>query len=429
VLCLLFSCSPEQELPTRPEEPVVSGDNATNDTHTEQPTDSAIPENQPEPVTLTIDLPAYIIAFLNMREKINHYHKSHPEVNIVMSSKGDTPEFTTRMIVDLLSGTAGDIIVSSGFHASGAKKGFFTELYEFLDNDPDISRESFFENILRAAEVNGKLYGLPYAPYSMVYRVSTMYWPYIEDELSNKGSLTVTDILDFYEKVRPYVSLSEFYPLTQCHPFLSDLDSTFSVSEGRGSFSPEAVSLARRLEEYTRRPTSNDYSSPENYLFLLGTPATYVLSSFDTGGAYSGIWLMANEFSDDDDVSATVTLFSINSTSPNQAAAWELVKFLTSGESAKLSSVFELTCRRDESESSMREYLSLFKRTNASNIIIDDVVCWLEAYLRSISFISLEDDTSFQQSLDLIYDYWDGNITLDEALERRAEFLLFYMYE
>ncbi len=65
-----------------------------------------------------------------------------------------------RMNMDIISGNIPDILISgSGTPINNyISKGMFADLYEFIDSDPDFSREDFIPSLLAACETDGKLY-------------------------------------------------------------------------------------------------------------------------------------------------------------------------------------------------------------------------------------------------------------------------------
>lgn len=63
---------------------------------------------------------------------------------------------------DMLSGNLPDIILfNNDYNVNLAKNGALCDLYEFIDNDEEISRETFVPNVLNCFENDGKLYQLP----------------------------------------------------------------------------------------------------------------------------------------------------------------------------------------------------------------------------------------------------------------------------
>lgn len=62
------------------------------------------------------------------------------------------------MRMDILSGNAPDIIpLNSNLPVDTFNTGIFCDLYEFIDKDPDFSRDDFLPNIRRGLERNGKM--------------------------------------------------------------------------------------------------------------------------------------------------------------------------------------------------------------------------------------------------------------------------------
>ncbi len=62
----------------------------------------------------------------------------------------------------ILDGSSCDIFsVNTDEYKSFARKGLYADLSELMNNDPDVKREDYFENILKAFEVDGKLYAMP----------------------------------------------------------------------------------------------------------------------------------------------------------------------------------------------------------------------------------------------------------------------------
>ncbi len=63
---------------------------------------------------------------------------------------------------DMLSGNLPDImILDNDYDVNLAGNGALCDLYEFIDNDDEISRETFVPNVLECLETDGKLYSLP----------------------------------------------------------------------------------------------------------------------------------------------------------------------------------------------------------------------------------------------------------------------------
>lgn len=86
--------------------------------------------------------------------------------SVSYSDNNDTSDYDaalTKFNNELLSGNIPDILLlyNQRTFDSYTKKGLLTDLYTLIDNDPDLSRDSFLPNILAAMETDGKLYKIP----------------------------------------------------------------------------------------------------------------------------------------------------------------------------------------------------------------------------------------------------------------------------
>lgn len=64
----------------------------------------------------------------------------------------------TKFNTEIMAGNVPDIIdVGSLNYVQLASKGIIEDLYPYIDSDPELSRDDFFENVLGSMEVNGKL--------------------------------------------------------------------------------------------------------------------------------------------------------------------------------------------------------------------------------------------------------------------------------
>lgn len=68
-------------------------------------------------------------------------------------------DFDKKLGLDMAAGNIPDILISDAYtqFESYAQKGLFTDLYEFIDNDSELKREDFLQNLLTAMETDGKL--------------------------------------------------------------------------------------------------------------------------------------------------------------------------------------------------------------------------------------------------------------------------------
>lgn len=71
---------------------------------------------------------------------------------------------TDNLIMDLIGGERIDVIAVDQLMDISPlyAKGLLCDLYEFIDNDEDISRDTYVKPVLRSVEANGKLYEMPF---------------------------------------------------------------------------------------------------------------------------------------------------------------------------------------------------------------------------------------------------------------------------
>ncbi len=106
-----------------------------------------------------------------------------------------------RLNLDLIAGKIPDIIefdtgIAIDEHfpkESYMSKGFFADLYEFMDNDPSFNKDEFLPNIFKAFEFDGKLYeAVP------IFEISTLLGR--SSIVGDKQGWTMEEFLDFAEK-------------------------------------------------------------------------------------------------------------------------------------------------------------------------------------------------------------------------------------
>ncbi|MBO5163830.1 MAG: hypothetical protein J6B75_05215 [Ruminococcus sp.] len=82
-------------------------------------------------------------------------------IEIKTYNGGNFIENTALMRDDILSGNTPDIIQNNPGQLSpdsfGARESLFVDMYEFIDNDPNLSREDFVDGFLEGMDFNGKL--------------------------------------------------------------------------------------------------------------------------------------------------------------------------------------------------------------------------------------------------------------------------------
>ena len=339
---ILSGCSsPVPELPTNP--------NMKEDTYDlfseEQPGEESATEDQntvktegTEKQILTITAYSLYRDYLTARK--HKFMELHPDVDIRLTFYS-TPKvysdntYITRLATDLMGGSASDIIlVDNPVLWNYGELGYFEGLYQYLEKDADISKESFYPEMLKALEIGGELYVLPATINYKVLLLNTDYEELLQDELAGKYSLTYYNLAKLCDTVKD--SLPEgtvLYPTNTYsakYALIAEVDTYFNKKERYVNFSNSA-DLIEFVEPYTVPGMNERYmaASDENSLFTeeihaLGGywPALNADFGFEGGG-----YILANTKGE---ITFELSLaYAINSSSQNKDLAWEFLKFST----------------------------------------------------------------------------------------------------
>lgn len=103
----------------------------------------------------------------NLRKELLKFNKTNQEYRIEVidysefSTEEDWEAGITKLNTEIISGHVPDLIdVSQLPYQQYAAKGLLEDLYTYIDKDPDIKREDFIPSIIKAIEMDGKLYQL-----------------------------------------------------------------------------------------------------------------------------------------------------------------------------------------------------------------------------------------------------------------------------
>jgi len=343
LMSILSGCSSSSapELPTNP--------NIKEDTYDsfseEQSGEESATEDQntvktegTEKQILTITAYSLYRDYLTARK--HKFMELHPDVDIRLTfystpSAYSDNTYTTRLATDLMGGSASDIIlVDNPVLWNYGELGYFEGLYQYLEKDVDISKESFYPEMLKALEIGGELYVLPVIINYKVLLLNTEYEELLQNELAGKYTLTYYDLAKLCDIVKD--SLPEgtvLYPTNAYSAkfaLIAEMDTYFDKKEKYVNFS-NSVDLIEFVEPYTVPGMNEGYTiaSDENSLFTEGVhalggfwPALSADFSFEGGG-----YMLANTKGE---ITFELNLaYAINSSSQNKDLAWEFLKFST----------------------------------------------------------------------------------------------------
>lgn len=101
------------------------------------------------------DLADEIIKFNRANDQYRIEMQDYSEYN----TEDDYSAGFTKLNTEILAGNVPDIISLSGLNYTQlASKGILEDLYAYIDADPELDRDDYFQNVLGAMEVDGKLY-------------------------------------------------------------------------------------------------------------------------------------------------------------------------------------------------------------------------------------------------------------------------------
>ena len=133
------------------------------------------------------------------------YNKSQNKYRIVLRDYSGEDDPEGRMNADILAGDVPDILDLSSVPVDKyISKGMLLDLYPLIDQDPELKREDFIDNILKALEKDGKLYYI-----SPTFNVSTL--AASKKDVGDKKALTIDDLTELESKhkgSRAFSSLS-----------------------------------------------------------------------------------------------------------------------------------------------------------------------------------------------------------------------------
>lgn len=122
------------------------------------------------------------------------FNKEQDQYQIVVKDYSNSEDSLKDMNADLLAGDIPDIIDLANLNVDKyIAKGMLTDLYTFMENDPDIRKEDFQENILKLMETDGKLYRISpsFGINALVGRAS---------DVGNLTKFTIDDLIALEQK-------------------------------------------------------------------------------------------------------------------------------------------------------------------------------------------------------------------------------------
>lgn len=274
----------------------------------------------------------------DMRTSIINFNKSNDKYRITVEEYGSDDYYSgvTRFNNDLTSGNSPDIIDVSNINFSQyASRGVFEDLYPYMERD-GIKAEDYLSNILKAYEVDGKLYGVM----PQFYITTAM------AKASNVGDVTgwtMDEMLDFaegYDAANLFDYGARSSILYYC--VYNNIDEYIDWEEGKCYFNSEdfirVLEFARKFPEevnYEDRDEGTSARLRSNKVLLM----QYSLSSVQEFQMLTGLYGekvafvgYPNSERRSNLIQPTNGSAAISSKSKNKEGAWEFTKVFISEE-------------------------------------------------------------------------------------------------
>ena len=204
---------------------------------------------------------------------INYYDKyveqnggSLDEVRNANEAYKQSAEMNKLLQLDIMSGNAPDMIISDKNTVDLlGSKGFFADLYEFMDGDPDVNRQTVAPNLLRALESkDGRLYSI-----SPSFGVETIA---IKSKFLDHENWTIQEMMDIYDNTDAAHKYDGMDKKEMLRILLEGQSDLVDIENGQCHFdTPEFIDLLkfcdRFVMEVDRPDKMTDYQALEQYYY------------------------------------------------------------------------------------------------------------------------------------------------------------------
>lgn len=228
-----------------------------------------------------------------------------------------------KLNTEIISGNPPDLIDLRNIDAEQyISKGILEDLYPFIDEDLDLNREDFLENVLTAMGDGNKLYGL-----TTTFRINTIIAKTSDMDLSNWNLQGLKEM--FQSNPEVFVGGTKISMLELACTYMQD--NFVDWDSNTASFdSPEFISF---LEACNALPEESEIIEIYDFYFAdtedLSTYAGVNISSFSDLHTYEDIWRTDTSIIEYPETGNTIGLrmyVGILSNSNNKDAAWSFLR-------------------------------------------------------------------------------------------------------
>lgn len=237
-----------------------------------------------------------------------------------------------QMNADIMGGNGPDMIdVSGGDMQKYVSKGILEDLYPYMDADEEIKREDYVPSVLKAYEIDGKLYAV--SPRFYVQTVLAR-----KADMGERKSITPEELMKITDGLPEDVELYEYASKSSIlmNNTMMNMDQYVDWSTGECNFNGE--DFIKAMEFANRFETEVDYNSegPDTHELLRDGKLLMVMgmiSSVEEYQMYRGLFGEPITFigyptnkESGSFISDADTLLAMNAKSPNKEGVWQFIK-------------------------------------------------------------------------------------------------------
>ena len=280
----------------------------------------------------------------DFEKKIQPFKDAYPDVEIIINDYGkdftDVKDFDAKianyqqqMQLQLMSGTADDVICNSGFlpYDQFSERGLLLDLKQLMEHDPDFNKEEYFIRIFEAMEYGGGVYAFPsrFLPRFVTVNKSL-------SDFGERDGISMLEMIDFYnstsEKSGLYLE-ENFQPI---YAVIDEYKYYIDFEKRTCDFNNE--DFIKRLQLY--KAAEEPVKATDIYYALSDLEASmkYMFREISSDGIQYFLPYEENHFANpmpltDRNGNIMISSYdscSIYSGSKNKGLAWELVQYLVS---------------------------------------------------------------------------------------------------
>jgi len=279
------------------------------------------------------------------------FNNTHSDYNVTLKSYVNTDDYregALKLNTDILAGNVPDIIIPDYYMPliSYLNKGMFVDMYEFIDNDPELSRDSFYDIIYSTYERDGKLYHL--LAETRVYALATK-----DKNVNGKNSWTYDEFKEFYDSVPDDVIFSDRFGRYNLLDNLADTGFIEFVDYKNGTcdFDNELfIEIINVIKSFDEENYASNLTEDEQIEFYMNLPE--MIKNDEVLVSREGIWGLFDfikelhkfgfedvtfmgyptPYGDENSCTLYGTEFMVTEQSSAKDAAWEFIKYYISDE-------------------------------------------------------------------------------------------------